>query len=117
MPFSIGCRTDALVVVRNAAVDIEAAVAATVEFKKRAVRQSIRQTKTTWICASLNSSLPVLSALTDMRDVFSAFYTQGVKDGSGRTVCIQHMFADAPSLFAFMSEALSSAAIPKNVLR
>lgn len=117
LPFNIGCRTDALVVVRNAAVHIEGAIAATVEFKKRAVQQSILQAKITWVCASLNSHLPVLSVLTDMTDVFAAFYTDGSQDGSGRTICIQHMFTGRAELFAFMRNALSATSIPANVMR
>lgn len=117
LPFNIGCRTDALVTVRNAAVNIEGAVAATVELKKRAVQQSILQAKTTWVCASLNSHLPVISVLTDMVDVFAAFYTEGSKDNSGNTICIQHMFPGRTELFAYIRNALSSTSIPPNVLR
>ena len=114
LPFSIGCRTDALVTVRNSAVNIEGAVAATVELKKRVVRQSIVQAKATWVCASLKSHLPVLSVLTDMKNVFMAFYTQGQKDARGWTVCIQHMFPDLEQLTLFMRNALM--AVPSDAL-
>lgn len=115
LPFSIGCRTDALVVVKRAAVNIEGAIAATVEFKKRVGKQSVLQAKATWVCASLNSHLPVLSVLTDMEHVFAAFYTRGQKDNCGNTVCIQHLFPGSKQLFEFMHNTLNT--IPANVLR
>jgi hypothetical protein len=115
LPFIIGCRTDALVTLRNAAVNIDGAVAATVELKKRVVQQSVRQAKTTFLCATLHSHLPVLSVLTDMQHVFAAFYTDGQQDPSKRTLCIQHLFSSLDSLTSFMRVALAS--VPAQALR
>jgi hypothetical protein len=47
--------------------------------------------------------------------VFAAFYTQGQRDGSGRTICIQHMFPDLDSLTTLMHDALCS--VPSDVLK
>jgi len=116
LPFSIGCRTDALVVVKRASVDIQGAIAATVELKKKVVQQSVRQAKTTFYCAALLSQMPVLSVLTDMQVVFAAFYTEGEQDPYTKfTLCIQHTFSSLHSLTTFMHEALDS--VPKKALR
>jgi len=72
------------------------------------------QAKTTWVCASLNSHLPVLSVLTDMTRVFAAFYTEGQKDPRGWTLCIQRVFADLEQLTTFMHDALM--AVPSDAL-
>eukprot|EP00879_Flechtneria_rotunda_P014715 GHRR01015376.1.p1 GENE.GHRR01015376.1~~GHRR01015376.1.p1 ORF type:complete len:261 (+),score=69.79 GHRR01015376.1:1117-1899(+) len=52
-----------------------------------------------------------------MTDVFATFYTNGEKDSSGNTICIQHMLPDLDCLMDFMHTALSTASIPSGVLR
>lgn len=99
----------------NAKVDIQGAIAATVELKKKVVQQSVRQVKTTFYCAALLSQMPVLSVLTDMQAVFTAFYTDGEQDSSTKsTLCIQHTFSSLGSLTNFMHTALAS--VPKKAL-
>jgi hypothetical protein len=77
LPFSIGCRTDAMIVATRSRSFEEAAIVATMELKKKVVKQSLRQTKATFVCASLKSQLPVISCVTDMKKTAVAYYTPG----------------------------------------
>ncbi len=67
LPFNLGCRTDAMIVAGGSTISEEGSVVATVELKKVVVKQSLRQTKATFICASLKSQLPVISCVTTLR--------------------------------------------------
>lgn len=117
LPFSIGCRTDAMVVMSRRRLDIEGTIVATVEMKKRVVAQSVRQTKVTYMCASLKSQLPVISCVTDWERTAVAFYTTGQKRADGATIIVQHVFHNAQQLLPFLKDALSAASVPHNVLR
>ena len=65
-PFPIGCKTDGCIVVWRSRMDAEAFITCTVEVKRHVVKQSMRQAQTQFVCASLKSSLLVISTLTDM---------------------------------------------------
>lgn len=77
LPFGIGCRTDAMIVATRSTAFEKAAIVATMELKKKVVKQSRRQTKATFVCASLKSQLPVISCVTDMKKTAVAYYTSG----------------------------------------
>lgn len=117
LPFNVGFRTDAMVVVRNSNLNVEGAIAATVEMKKRVVAQSLRQTKVTYVCASLKSHLPVISCVTDWERTAVAYYTTGQKRADGGTIVVEHIFGSPQELLPFLKGALSEASVPSNVLK
>lgn len=115
LPFTIGCRTDALIILSHAPFGPEAKIVATVELKKRVVLQSVRQAKTTFICASLHSMMPVVSILTDMERGHAAFYCSGLEPKTGRQICVQQVFKTYAAMCNFLHTALSS--VPKDALQ
>jgi hypothetical protein len=114
LPFTIGCRADALIILAHAPFSPDAKIAATVEMKKRVVEQSVRQAKATFICASLHSLMPVVSILTDMQHNHMAFYCTGFQPGTRRLLCVQHGFKTRDDLCFFLHRALSS--VPQDAL-
>ena len=117
LPFNLGCRTDAMIVAGGSTISEEGSVVATVELKKAVVKQSLRQTKATFICASLKSQLPVISCVTDMRGAAVAYYTCGQRRaGDNFVVCIERFFPSADSMMDWLRTALSSDSVPADVL-
>lgn len=114
LPFTIGCRADALITLAHAPFSTDAKIAATVEMKKLVRQQSVRQAKTTFICASLHSMIPVVSILTDMQHNNVAFYCTGFEPGTGRQLCVQHTFKTRDDLGLFLHTALTS--VPQDAL-
>jgi hypothetical protein len=114
LPFTIGCRADALITLAHAPFPPDAKIAATVEMKKLVVEQSVRQAKATFICASLHSMIPVVSILTDMQHNNMAFYCTGFQPGTGRRLCVQHAFKTRDDLGLFLHTALRS--VPQDAL-
>eukprot|EP00195_Chlamydomonas_chlamydogama_P016061 CAMPEP_0202891048 /NCGR_PEP_ID=MMETSP1392-20130828/1236_1 /ASSEMBLY_ACC=CAM_ASM_000868 /TAXON_ID=225041 /ORGANISM="Chlamydomonas chlamydogama, Strain SAG 11-48b" /LENGTH=407 /DNA_ID=CAMNT_0049574713 /DNA_START=373 /DNA_END=1596 /DNA_ORIENTATION=- len=117
LPFGIAARTDAMVVAARSRLIEEASIVATVEMKKKVVQQSRRQTKATYLCASLKSQLPVISVVTDMDKVAVAYYTSGQRLPNGMTVITERVFSHVDGMMAFLHSALSSESIASNVLR
>lgn len=118
LPFSIGVRTDALIAIRNACVALEASIAATLELKKKVVAQSLRQTRVTYVCASLKSQIPVISCVTDMTEgEHVAYYTDGQKTADGNTIVYEHLFPTADDLATWLGQALSAQSVPQHLLR
>lgn len=115
LPFTIGCRTDALIILRFPSFPPDAKIVATVELKKRVVQQSMRQAKATFLCATLHSMMPVVSILTDMKQGHAAFYCRGPEPGTGRRVCVQHVFKTLSDLCQFLQTALHS--VPLDALK
>ena len=90
----------------------------TVAMKKRVVAQSLRQTKVTFLCASLKSHLPVISCCTDMNNAAVAYYTNGQKrEDDGTSIIIEQFFSDAQAMLVWLRQALSNQSIAPNVLR
>ncbi len=108
MPFPIDCKTDECVALKRAQLNPEGALVATVELKKKVVKQSLRQTLTQFICASLKSQLPVISVATDMTDIGVAYYTNGQKNENGWTIIIQRVFGSAKAMMHFLGAAMRS---------
>ena len=100
---------------KRSQASVEASFAATVEIKKKVVQQSLRQTRTQFICASLKSQLPVISTVTDMEDVGVAYYTTGQTTKDGWTVITERVFASAKAMMQFLGSAMRS--IKPDVLR
>lgn len=118
LPFSIGCRTDAMVVASRSLAFEDASIVATVELKKKVVKQSLRQTKATFVCASLKSQLPVISCVTDMEKTAVAYYTAGQQRGSnGATICKEHIFSSPEAMLRWLGRALSAESVSSEVLR
>lgn len=115
LPFPIGCKTDACIVVRRSAMIPEASITCTIELKRHVVKQSLRQALTQFVCASLKSNLPVISTVTDMTKVGIAYYTTGEKTPGGWTILTQRYFATAKGMMQFLAAAMSS--IPPDVMR
>ena len=115
LPFPIGCKTDECVALSRSTASVEASFAATVEIKKKVVQQSLRQSRIQFICASLKSQLPVISIVTDMKDVGVAYYTTGQTTKEGWTVITERVFASAKAMMHFLGSAMRS--IEPNVLR
>lgn len=118
LPFNIACKTDAVVVVAHRArLFYEGCIAATVDMKKKVVKQSRRQTKVTYICASLKSHLPVISCVTDWGTSAAAYYTTGQKRPSdGATIILERIFDSPAQMLRFLANALSAQSVPPNVL-
>lgn len=114
LPFTIGCRADALITLAHAPFSPDAKIVATVEMKKLVVDQSVRQAKATFICASLHSMVPVVSVLTDMQHNHMAFYCTGLQPGTGCRLCVQHAFGSREELGGFLATALRS--VPQDAL-
>ena len=76
-------------------MDAEASITCTMEVKRHVVKQSLRQAQTQFVCASLKSSLPVISGLTDMTEMGVAYYTTGETAPDGWTIITQRFFATA----------------------
>jgi len=114
LPFSIGCKTDECVVLGRSKLDQEASLVATVEVKKRVVKQSVRQGLVQFICASLKSQLPVISTVTDMKQVGVAFYITGQRTAEGHTIITQRVLSSATAMMRFLGEAIRS--IPSDTL-
>mmetsp|Transcript_6780 Transcript_6780/g.14990 ORF Transcript_6780/g.14990 Transcript_6780/m.14990 type:complete len:383 (-) Transcript_6780:396-1544(-) len=117
MPFSIGWRTDAMVVATRRCAAEEASIVATVELKKKVVRQSLRQTKATYVCASLKSQLPVISCVTDMSTAAVAYYTAGQRRQDGTAICYEHFFRNADAMMMWLSRALATSSVPADVMQ
>lgn len=118
LPLNLGYRTDAMIVARGSVISEEASVVATVELKKVVVKQSLRQTKATFIRASLKSQLPVISYVTDMCGAAVAYYTCGQRRaGDNSVLCIERFFPSADSMIDWLRRALSPDSIPADVLR
>lgn len=117
LPFDIGARTDALIAIRNSRMTLEASIAATLELKKKVVAQSLRQTRVTYVCASLKSQIPVISGVTDMGEENAAYYTDGQKTVDGNTIVYEHLFPSADDLATWLGEALSAQSVPPDLLR
>jgi len=118
LPFKIGCRTDAMVVASRSQMTEEASIMATVEMKKKVVMQSLRQTKVTFVCASLKSQLPVISCVTDMGASAVAYYTAGQRrGGDGAAICIEHFFNSATEMMKFLNKALGGRSVSADVMR
>ena len=115
LPFSVGCKTDECVAVNMSRASVEACFAATVEIKKKVVQQSLRQTRTQFVCASLKSLLPVISVVTDMKDTGVAYYTNGQTTDAGWTVITQRVFVSAKAMMHALGSAMRS--IKPDVLR
>jgi len=115
LPFPIGCRTDALIILTHASFSPDAKIVATVELKKRVGLQSVRQAKATFICASLHSMMPVVSILTDMERNHMAFYHRGVEPGTNRRLCVQKVFSNRSDMCYFLHKALAS--VPHDALQ
>eukprot|EP00195_Chlamydomonas_chlamydogama_P013823 CAMPEP_0202899738 /NCGR_PEP_ID=MMETSP1392-20130828/7886_1 /ASSEMBLY_ACC=CAM_ASM_000868 /TAXON_ID=225041 /ORGANISM="Chlamydomonas chlamydogama, Strain SAG 11-48b" /LENGTH=422 /DNA_ID=CAMNT_0049585993 /DNA_START=199 /DNA_END=1465 /DNA_ORIENTATION=- len=116
LPFGLECRTDALVVVRKVSTLEESAVVATVDVNKRVVAQSRRQTKATYICASLNSHLPAISVVTDMQKAAVAYYANGQRmPGDGRAIIIERVFVNADEMMTWLRGALSAESVQADV--
>ncbi|DBA82915.1 TPA: hypothetical protein ACH3X1_006705 [Trebouxia sp. C0004] len=115
LPFPIRCKTDECIVIRRSATIPEAFITCTIEVKKHVVKQSLRQALTQFVCASLESNLPVISTLTDITKVGVAYYTTGEKTPDGWTIITQRYFATAKAMMQFLAAAMSS--IPPDVLR
>lgn len=107
LPFPLGCKTDDCLVVRSQ-TDAEGSITCTVEVKRHVVKQSLRQAQTQFVCASLKSSLPVISTLTDMTTVGVAYYTTGEKAPDGWTIITQRFFATARGMMQFLGAAMRS---------
>ena len=108
LPFPLGCKTDECIVVRRSQMDAETSMTCTVEVKRHVVKQSLRQAQTQNVCASLKSSLPVISTLTDMTRVGVAYYTTGEKAPDGWTIITQRFFATAQGMMQFLGAAMHS---------
>ena len=87
-------------------MDAEASITCTIEVKRHLVKQSLRQAKIQFVCASLKSSLPVISALTDMTGMGAAYYTTGEKAPDGWTIITQRFFASARGMMQFLGAAM-----------
>ena len=88
-------------------MDAEASITCTVEVKRHVVKQSLRQAQTQFVCASLKSSLPVISILTDMTSV--EYYTTGEQAPDGWIIITQRFFATARVMMQFPGAAMRSA--------
>ena len=106
MPFPIGCKTDECIVVRRSQMDAEASITCTIEVQRHVVKQSLRQAQTQFVCASLKSSLPVISGLTDMTGMGVAYYTTGERAPDGWTIITQRFFATARGMMQFLGAAM-----------
>lgn len=115
LPFPLGCKTDECIVVRTSQIDAEASTTCTIEVKRHVVKQSLPQAQTQFVCASLKSSLPVISTLTDMTSVGVAYYTTGEKAPDGWTIITQRFFATARGMMQFLGAAMRS--IQPDILR
>lgn len=84
----------------------EASLAATVEIRKKVAQQSLLQIRTVFICASLKSQLPVISVVTDMKDIGVAYYTTGETDEKGWKVITERFFGSAIAMMHFLGLAM-----------
>ena len=114
LPFPMGCKTDACIVSRRSMVVPEAAVTCTLEVKRHVVKQSLRHAQIQFVCASLNSNLPVISTVTDMTKGGVAYYTTGEQTPDGWTIITQRYFATAKGMMRFLATAMAS--IPPDIL-
>ena len=117
LPFGIECKPDAMVVASRSRALEEAAIVSTVDLKKRVVKQSLRQTKATFVCASLKSQLPVISCVTDMQTTAVAYYTGGQRRGDGVTICVERVFSSPEAMLQWLGKALSSESVSPHALQ